>query len=93
MKKQFSVAIIGCGSRGALFAELMLKMDGAYKISALCDLCAEQIEKTKALLSLRDTEDFTDVEGFFEKKRADVLVIASHDREHVPQALRGLELG
>ena len=93
MKKQFSVAIIGCGSRGALFAELMLKMDGAYKISALCDICAEQIEKTKDLLSLRDTEDFTDVEGFFEKKRADVLVIASHDREHVPQALRALELG
>ena len=73
MKKQFTVAILGCGSRGALFAELMLQMEGAYKISALCDVSSEQIEKTKKLCSLTDVESFTDVSSFFEKKRADVL--------------------
>ena len=38
MKKQITAAILGCGSRGALFCELMTKMDGAYRITALCDI-------------------------------------------------------
>ena len=93
MKKQFTVAILGCDSRGALFAELMLKMDGAYKISALCDVSSAQIEKTKKLCALSDAESFTDVSEFFEQKRADVLAIATPDRDHVMQSIRALELG
>ena len=93
MKKQFTVAILGCGSRGALFAELMMKMEGAYKISALCDISQAQIDKTKKLCSLTDVESFTDIDAFFAEKRADVLAIATPDREHVREAIRALELG
>ena len=38
-------------------------------------------------------EEFADPEDFFAEKRADLAVIASPDRVHVPQALRALELG
>ena len=92
MKRQVTAAVLGCGSRGALFCELMLKMDGAYKITALCDISESQIEKTRKLCSLYDAEAFTDVERFFEKKRADVMIIATADREHVWQSVRALEL-
>ena len=93
MKKQITAAILGCGSRGALFCELMLQMEGAYKITALCDVFESQIEKTKKLCSVYDAECFTDVDKFFEEKRADVLAIATPDREHVRDAVRALELG
>lgn len=92
-KKQVTAAILGCGSRGALFCELMTNMDGAYKVVALCDVSEAQIEKTKKLCSVYDAESFTDRDKFFEKKRADVLAIATPDREHVAQAIRALELG
>ena len=54
MKKQITAAILGCGSRGALFCELMLAMDGAYKITALCDVFESQIKKTQKLCSVYD---------------------------------------
>ena len=93
MKKQITAAILGCGSRGALFCELMVNMGGAYKITALCDVSKSQIEKTKKLCSVYESESFTNVDKFFEKKRADVLAIATPDREHVRDAIRALELG
>ena len=36
---------------------------------------------------------FTDESKFFEKKRADILVIATLDKDHIRQAVKGLELG
>lgn len=37
MTKQFTVAILGCGSRGATYTKYMLKTPEKYKIVALCD--------------------------------------------------------
>lgn len=91
--KTFSVAIIGCGSRGAKFAVNMLSLGQKYEVVALCDTNSAQIEKTISLCGLRDVVVSTDPDRFLEKKYADVLVIASPDRHHVPQAVRALRLG
>ncbi len=91
--KTFSVAILGCGSRGAKFAVNMLSLGEKYEVVALCDTNEAQIEKTKKLCDLRDVVTSTDPDAFLEKRYADVLVIASPDRHHVPQAVRALRLG
>lgn len=93
MKQCFTVAILGCGGRGACYTENMLGMEGCYRITALCDPLSAQLEKMHTLFGLPDTEDFLDPDAFLEKKRADILVISSPDRVHVSQAVRGMRLG
>lgn len=93
MTKQFTVAILGCGSRGATYAKYMLKTPEKYKIVALCDPVRRQIDKMHELFGLDDAAEFLDTGDFLREKRADVLVIASPDRVHVFQAVRGMELG
>lgn len=93
MTKQFTVAILGCGSRGATYTKYMLKTPEKYKIVALCDPSERQLQKMHELFGLDDAAEFLDESEFFKEKRADVLVIASPDREHVTQAVRGMEMG
>ena len=93
MEKQFTVAILGCGNRGVTYAKHMLNTPERYKIVALCDPNPAQIEKVHRLYGLADTADSLDDKHFLTKKQADLLVIASPDREHVWQAVRGMELG
>ncbi len=93
MGKQFTVAVLGCGNRGVCYTENMLAAPEKYKVAALCDPAGEQIKKMHDLFGLGDSKDFTDVSEFFKEKRADVLAICSPDREHVWQAVRGMELG
>ena len=85
--------VLGCGSRGAVYSKYMLRSPEKYRIVALCDPISEQIEKMHKLFGLSDTFDFPDTHEFLREKRADVLVIASPDREHISQAVRGMELG
>lgn len=92
MKKTLTSAILGTGSRGSLFGELM-KKHGGFKVTAGCDTNPEQLIKFKKLLELDDSCLFGDEETFFEKKRADVLVIATFDREHVRQCVRAMKIG
>ena len=93
MSVQFTVAILGCGSRGACYTKYMLTHPDKYKIAALCDPSAAQIKKMHELFGLEGVAEFLDPDEFLKEKHADVLVIASPDREHVSQAVRGMELG
>ena len=93
LMKKFTVAICGCGNRGLSYSENMAKDPDQYEIVSLCDPNPAQIEKMKSVLSLKSASVFSDPEEFFKEKRADVVVIASPDRVHVPQALKALALG
>ncbi len=92
MKKQLTAAILGCGSRGALFAECMLKSPEKFRITALCDPSSKQLAKMDRLYRLT-AEKFLDEDSFFREKHADILFIASPDRAHVRQAVRAMRLG
>ena len=91
--KRYTVAVIGCGNRGSGFAIMMEGMPEKYKVVSLCDINPVQIEKTKTLAHLGEVSEFVDPDEFLKEKRADVLVIATPDRLHVPQAVTALKLG
>ena len=93
MSKKLTAAIIGCGSRGTLYAECFQRMPQKYEIVALCDISEEQMKKIHTLCDVKDAQVFLDEDSFWQEKRADVLVIATPDRVHVRQALRALALG
>lgn len=93
MQKRFSVAILGAGSRGSMFGELMQKHRSQFEITAICDINPAQREKCKKLFKLEDSQIYADEEHFFDSRKADVLVIASFDKEHVRQCIRAMHLG
>lgn len=92
MSKKFTVAILGVGARGFTYGKLMHANEN-FEITALCDYNKAQIEKANKVFNVDTKNIFYDTEVFFEKKRADVLVIATHDKFHVPQCLKALRLG
>lgn len=92
--KTFDVAIIGCGSRGRdAYGRLMNSEKNKWHIAALCDTDCEQLKRTASDFSVEKENCFSDEEMFFEKKRADVLVVATQDRDHVRMCCRALESG
>ena len=93
MAKKYTVAVLGCGNRGLSYTEEMFAKGDRYEIVSLCDPNPAQLKKMKSVLALGDVSEFLDPDEFLKEKRADLLVIASPDREHVPEALRALALG
>lgn len=94
MAKCYTVAIIGCGSRGVhTYGRLMLEHPDWYKIVALCDIDHAQVDRFADKIGVPAENRFYDPQKFFEKKRADVLVLATQDRDHVWMCVRAFELG
>lgn len=92
--KEYSVAILGVGSRGAFtYGALMKSMKGKFKIVSLCDIKKESIDLVKDDFGVSDENCFLDENDFFKEKRADVLVIATQDRDHVREAIKALKMG
>ena len=64
-----------------------------YEISALCDINPEVLSLQGGILNVPEENRFTDERAFFEKKRADLLLICTQDKDHVRMTLKGLSLG
>ena len=92
MKQKFTVAIIGAGGRGYVYAHLFTKKE-EFEVVSVCDYSPAQLEKINVVLNLPQEAIFTDEEEFFREKRADVLVVATRDSDHVRQAIAAMKLG
>ena len=94
MSKQFTVAIIGAGARGAkVYGRLMRKMPEQYSITHLCDIKQSALDFAGEEFQIPPANRFADPDAFFAERRADILVIATPDDCHVKHCLRGIELG
>ncbi len=94
MKKQFTVSIIGCGSRGCdAYGQLIHGRKDDFKIVSLCDLRQERLNRFGELFGCDKAELFIDENAFFAKKRSDALVIGTQDKDHVRMCLKAMELG
>ncbi len=92
--KVLTVAILGCGNRGCLtYGNLMLRMPEQYKVTTLCDKNAPLLKIRQKEYGVADENLFSDVDTFFQKKRADLIVIATLDDSHIELAIKALELG
>lgn len=92
--KIFSVAIIGCGSRGRdAYGKLFKKHSEKWNVVSVCDVNEKNLENARILFGTESKNCFSDETEFFKEKRADVLVVATQDRDHVRMAKKGLLLG
>lgn len=87
-----NVAIIGFGSRGQMFAELIAK-DKNSKLTAV----AEPVEASReyaAQFGVPQEKRFVSADEFFAQgKIADAVLICSQDAQHKEMALKALDLG
>jgi len=91
--KSYTVAVLGCGNRGFVYANEMQKHPEQFKIVSVCDTNPKQIDKFKDHFSLSPEMVFSKEADFFREKRADLLIVATWDKDHVKECLRGLRLG
>ncbi len=91
--KKFTVAVIGCGSRGCVYGNCMYGRKDKFELSCVCDTDQVKLSNAKKTWGLKGEQLFIDENEFLKEKRADVLVIATQDRDHVRMCQRALELG
>ena len=93
-KKIITISILGVGARGGeAYGRYIHQSKDRFKIVSLCDPNEVRLEKYGETFEVPESDRFLDEEDFFEKKRSDVLLIATLDRLHVRQAVRALDLG
>ena len=90
----YTVAILGVGARGGdIYGNLLAEQSGRFKITALCDLRTERLERFGKKFKVEKGALFTDEKEFFKRKRADLLVVATQDADHARHAEAGFSLG
>ena len=93
-EKMITISIIGVGARGAeAYGRYIYSLKNQYKITSLCDVNEYRLKKYGDAYEIPENERFLDEDAFFQKKRSDVLLIATMDRLHVRQAVKALDLG
>ncbi len=93
-KKIYTVAIIGVGARGGeSYGQLIHDQKDKFDVVALCDTRAERLERFGRAFGVEGRLRFLDENAFFQEKRADLLVIATQDADHIRHAQKAFELG
>ena len=93
-QKKYTIAIIGVGARGGnVYGRLIMQFPERFQIVALCDPRTQRLEAFGAEFGVDEALRFTDEDEFFKVKRADLLVIATQDADHVRHCLKAFEKG
>ncbi|MBP5210051.1 MAG: Gfo/Idh/MocA family oxidoreductase [Clostridia bacterium] len=91
--RPLTVAVIGYGPRGQTYTHHMKARPEQFTVVAGCEMRSARLRQMQETFELPDDAVFADEEEFFAEKRADLLIVATQDRDHVRHALKGLELG
>ena len=87
-------AVIGLGSRGSLYANIIKEKHPDCKIVAVCDVEEYRLKVAKETYGVSDDMLFTNEDEFFSKgKLADVLIIGTIDKAHYKEAMCAMEVG
>ncbi len=94
MNKIITVSIIGVGARGGeAYGRYMFRLKDKYKITALCDVNAERLEKYGSTYGVAEENRFLSEDEFFKERRSDLILITTGDKLHVEMAKKALALG
>ena len=87
-----TVAVIGLGNRGAMYARRINAQGG--KVVAVCDINESVLNHVGNKLSVPQDMRFTSADEMFSKgKLADAIVVATQDRDHYGHAKSALLAG
>lgn len=95
MNRKITIAIAGLGSRGKdAYAPAIARMSDRAEIVAVADIDFAKVQKAAQIYHVPEERCFNSAESLLAENRlADVLVLATQDRQHVQQAIPALEKG
>ena len=92
--KQFSVIVLGAGSRGRTYSYHMNAMSDKYKIVGMADPAEAKRRDMQRNYGVPAEMCFADWREILDRpKMADIAVIATMDGEHYEPAMKAIELG
>ena len=95
MSEKITFAVCGCGSRGLdAYASYQAKHPERMEVTAGADVRPERLELLRRRCGVAEERCFASAEELLAQPRlADVMIIATQDRQHVPHALAALDKG
>lgn len=88
------VAVLGLGSRGGTYSDILVEKHKDCEIVAVCDYKEDKRRLAVEKYGVAPENVFAHSEELFAKgKIADILILATMDQDHYRQAIRALELG
>lgn len=95
MNRKLKVSIAGLGNRGKdTYAKAAYKFPDKMEIVAIADKDLEKLKEVSEEYNIPKEMCFTSAEQMIEhEKLADVMIIATQDRQHVKQAIPALKKG
>lgn len=94
MSKKLKVLLIGGGNRGVRYAENMRRFPERYEIVALAEPVEGRRMEVKEAFGIADNMCFKNWDECFDKgKLADIVVIATQDRDHYIPTMKAISLG
>ena len=95
MKKLITCAIAGLGNRGNdIYGNYQFVSPEEMKVTAIAEPQEEKREAARIRYGLPENRCFSSAEEMLEEpKLADVMVIATQDRQHVEQAVNAIQKG
>jgi predicted dehydrogenase len=92
--KKITMAVLGFGQRGKLYADIALLENQLVELVAVCDRNQDKVSMLIDKYKVKAEMIFNTDTAFFAKgKLADMLVIATLDDAHYPQVIKALDLG
>lgn len=92
--RKVTFAILGMGNRGTVYARKQLQYPEDMEVTAIADTRPVRLEGAQAFLHLPPERVFHSAEELFAQPRlADVMIIATQDKQHRDHAVRAMELG
>lgn len=94
MSKKIKIAFAGLGGRGNCYAEHLANMSDKVELVAAADIDAEKLQIFSDKYGIPENMRFGSAEEMLERERlADVMVIATMDRQHYGHAIPALNKG
>ncbi len=92
MKKKITVAILGLGSRGGGYADVILKNPDIFRLVAVADPNKDRVNHIKNLHNIPEEMCVDNWEELLSKpKLADVVMICTQDKMHYEPMLKAIE--
>ncbi len=92
--KTYSVIVIGAGSRGRGYTDIMKDFPDKFKVVGVAESVDSRRESIKKLHGISDDMCFKSWEEVFEKpKMADIVIIATLDDMHYEPCMKAIESG
>lgn len=89
-----TVSILGVGARGGeAYGRSINALTDKFDIVSLCDKSTVRLDKYGKIFNVPKNDRFTDEQVFFEKKRSDLLIVSTLDKDHFRHAKKAIELG